>query len=413
MFNFFLRNNNDIDHIIPVAWKIAQSANEVHLIITTHPAYRRVYRLDYLSRNANIYIHHILDFLPIKATMRMQILREVIKNKTPNEINFPDVWNDCCVRFSLYENIIKSLFLNRNAIACFDWITTPFVCTFLKILKKLSIKCISLPHGITVFTNKLVGKDMINYASIEKKGEKNNLYDYVVVPNNYGKDRLIGTLPQEKIQVLGSARYCREWRHILSSATTLPPVNIANDAKLKVAFFLRDYGYDIFWEEVLRTYQLIIQFPGVHLIVKHHPRSVGQQHLMRLYPALFSLKAPNLTILSDEGSSVPLVEWADLIVDSGTSITIDGALRGKPVLCLEYLHPNRTVMAENIRNCDIQTRDQLYNWIEFFLENKQFEFYGEELQNLESLWINNYDVDVLGRYSSFLNNVAAGNILKF
>lgn len=411
IYAFFVRNNNDIDHIVPVAWKIASNGGIVNLVITTHPAYRRDHRISFLSSNQNVNVYHILDFIPIKATERIKILRNILNDKKPNEINFPDVWKDYCQNSIFFKAIIEKLFLNnKKCVACFDWISTPFVLDFLKILKEFRIKTVSLPHGINVFINQLVAKDMINFNSIVQNSKLYNLFDHVVVANLLGKKYFSGSIQEKRIHVLGSPRYCREWREVVSSLIRMPSVNIANNARLKVAFFLRDQGYDIFWDEVLRTYLLILQFSDVHLIVKHHPRSGGQNILKRLHPRLFSLQAPNLTIQTDEGSSVPLVEWADLVVDSGTSITIEAALCGKPVLCLEYLHPNRTVMAEHIRNCDIQTRDQLYNWIEIFLENKKFEFYGEELQYLESLWINNHDVDILGKYDSFLKNVADGNI---
>lgn len=411
MYVFFVRNNNDIDHIVPVVWKLANEGELVHFIITTHPAYRRDPRINHISCYINVQIYHILDLLPISSVQRVQLIREVIKDKRPNEINVPDVWKNIIHNDFFFDLFLDKLnFYSNRGVVCFDRIVTPFVLGFLKKIRKASIPSVSFPHGVNVFTNKLVAKDIINFDVLDEKIKFYNSYDYLIFANKFGESRYSKSLSKNKFAVLGSARYCREWRKILSSTITFPPINIDSNAQLKVAFFLRDYGYDIFWDEVVRTFKLILQFSGVHLIVKHHPRSISQKKLKKSHPELFTMQAPNLTIISDEGSSVPIIEWADLIVDSGTSITIEGALRRKPVLCLEYLHPNRTIMAEYIRNCDIQTRDQLYNWIEFFsANNKKYSFYNKELEELESVWINNYNPNVLDNYYYFLKNIAENN----
>ena len=72
---------------------------------------------------------------------------------------------------------------------------------------------VALPHGDAPFANFMEYKQTINYDYAQDKYESQNIYDYIVIPNNWLEFRY-GKLNYDKLKVLGSARYCEEWMEI-------------------------------------------------------------------------------------------------------------------------------------------------------------------------------------------------------
>ena len=86
-----------------------------------------------------------------------------------------------------------------------------------------------------------------------------------------------------------------------------------------------------------------------------------------------------------------------------TSVTFEAVKLGKPVLALEYLHANRSTIAHYVKACDVQCRDDLYDWIEKFSQDRKAAFYNEtERQQFIRGMIAAPDANVLTRYVEFL-----------
>jgi hypothetical protein len=249
-----------------------------------------------------------------------------------------------------------------------------------------------------------VTKDNLNFDDVTQSTCEFSIFDHVVLPNRYWHDFYAKCEVATNLHILGSPRYCAEWRDILDGLTQ-PFRKDVGDA-LRVVFFLRDQGYDIFWEEVARSYRLILQFPNVHLLVRHHRRSCAQASLREAHPALFESSHPNLTILIDHTSSSALIDWADVVVDGGTSVSYEAVLKGKPLLSLEYLHPNRTVLVDYVKSCEMRTRDDFYLQMEAFSRDKQRGFYDSaEVRVFRDNVLDYFEQDVLGRYVAFFDSI--------
>ena len=67
---FFLRHNNDIDHITPVLYKWLSTENvQTDIIITTKRDFLEDYRITYLKQFKNANIFHISDLFKKKAIL--------------------------------------------------------------------------------------------------------------------------------------------------------------------------------------------------------------------------------------------------------------------------------------------------------------------------------------------------------
>ena len=118
------------------------------------------------------------------------------------------------------------------------------------------------------------------------------------------------------------------------------------------------------------TLELLNQFDDVSTIVKEHPRD-------RLLSPSISDKMENVTIVKDEISSASLIDWGDIFLSLGTTITFEPIMRQKPVLAIEYAHANHSVVSDYFFNTDLRTKEDLYHTIHEFLTDGTQDFYDE------------------------------------
>jgi TolA-binding protein len=217
-----------------------------------------------------------------------------------------------------------------------------------------------LPHGDSPHHNRLIMTDNLSYPEADIYGP-GALADYVVVPNSTCAMRYRNHLPASRIRTLGSPRYCKEW--IKKLDTFAPTFNLASaKGKCKIAFFLRSSAYPLFWEEIYWFILLITRFLDVHLAVVPHSRSQGSDILGQVYSEL-EAEHDNLTIVEEDVYSGAIVKWADIIIDIGTSMAFEAVVRGKSVLCPEYLHATRAITGVYFPKAVANCRDDLLDMI--------------------------------------------------
>ena len=168
---------------------------------------------------------------------------------------------------------------------------------------------------------------------------------------------------------------------------------------------------------MVRTIRLIVQFPDVYLIVKHHPRNRSAkkltQKLIGMYPEVRQNLDRNLKFIYSGVNSGSLLNWADLIIDLGTSVTWEAVKQNKPVFMIEYLYANHSTIAHYIKSTEIKCRDELYDTLQEFIKDKDRKFYDDaERRRFIKEIIDVPDKHVLERYCSFLESCLNGSINK-
>jgi hypothetical protein len=396
----FLRAYNDIDHIVPVIYKwLSLEDVPTDIVITTNPDYLDDSRIQFLRQFENLQVHFIDEFLTEEERKRKSLKSQIGKHPAP------DLFSQASGGVPFVERMLDTVFGSANkGVVIFDWTYTDFVRLVIKAAKERNFITISLPHGDRPHYNRMETLNDLNYSRMSSY-KSCTIFDYTVVPNDLCAERYKSYIEPDRIKVLGSPRYNDEWIKIIS--TIFPPYcDVVKDCdKLKIVFFLRNFNYPVFWEEVIRTIKLVLQFPDVYLIVKHHTRSATIQRLIQSYPEMGVIDVPNLKFAYDDIHTESLLQWADVVLDLGTSVSFEAVKRKKPVLAMEYLHANRSTIAQYMKSCDIQCRDDLYNWMERFFQNKSLDFYDEaERQQFIREIIDVPDQDVLTRYVKFLKS---------
>jgi len=405
---FFLRHNNDIDHITPILYKWLSTKNiPTDIIITSNRKLLDDYRINYLKKFKNVRIFYINDLF---KKYSLEYFFNIFYFKYTNDC-------DKIIKRYSYIKKIANRTINHIAnrifkeinkgIVVFDWTITHFVQQILQNAKERGYTTISLPHGDRPYINFFETKNDLNYSCMESH-KPLEIFDYVVVPNNLCFKRYENYVEKHRIKVLGSPRYSDEWMEIISDS--IAPFNIeGSEKKLKIVFFLRNINYPIFWDEVVRTIKLILQFPNIYLIVKHHPRNTTAKKLTKklinLYPEVKQDLDKNLKFIYAGVSSDSLLKWADLIIDIGTSVTWEPVKRGQPVLMLEYLHSNYSTVAYYIKGSEMKCKDELYDMLQAFIKNKNPRFYDEkERKKFIKEVIDVPDKHILERYCEFLES---------
>ncbi len=406
---FFLRHNNDIDHVVPIIYKwLSTEKVPTDIVITTNKKYQDDYRIKYLEQFKHANIYYINDLFNRRSLITFFFNIFYFKYETQFDHiieNFP-----IAKRFAdkIIKNISKKIFKNTkesDAVVVFDWTFTYFTKHMVKLSKEKKFTTITVPHGDWPYLNYLVTKEDLEYSCMDHLSPL-GMFDYNIVANKSTFLRHEKYHKKGTVKILGSSRYCDEWLDIHSKLVE-PYKEEKSKEKLKIIFFLRNECYAIFWEEVIRTIKLILQFKDVYLIVKHHPRNRISKRLTKklldLYPEVKENVGKNLEFIYDDVNSVPLLKWADVVIDVGTSMTFEAVKRKKPVLMLEYVHSNISTVANYIKASEINCRDQLYDTIENLIKNKDTCFYDEkERQTFIKEIIDVPDKKVLERHVEFL-----------
>lgn len=419
---FFIRRYNDIDHIVPVIYKLATTRDiDISIIMRAPEDYLEDYRIQLVKKLSNIKIFHINDFYISYLFKRKRIN---IRYNARKKYNPARIIEKILISFIKYLNNIFKIFKKntfseklihyffndiKKGVIIFDWQIRSkekklFMRQIVEESKKIGVHCLSLPHGDCPFYNKMFPKNTLNYVTADNFG--NDPSDVVVVPNKMCAERYICHKGKQNVKVLGSPRYNKEWLKILN--TLIPEYrNERSSRKVKIVAFLRNRDCPVFWEEVDKTIKLITQFPEIYLIVKHHITGGFFKRVKNIYPELTEMKSnlkPNLEFAYENIQSESLIKWADVILDLGTSIVNEAIRFGKPVLAMDYLHANISTSAFYLKNTRMNCRDELYDELKVLIKNPRHRRYTEkERKRFVNEMIDCPDENVLERYVDLID----------
>jgi hypothetical protein len=286
-------------------------------------------------------------------------------------------------------------------VICFDHIMPKLfvVDAFLKASRQMSIPSLALPHGVYLYTNEATKPK----ATDGHRLAKFNRFDYIIVTNKLRKLILVHSgVAEDKIFVLGSARYCVEW--LEQNRKILPggfDAGSKESGKLKVVLMPSKPQCRVDVERLFNTCRILADLEGVEALFKPHTRIRSQKHVFDNIPL------PDVSrVLTAE-----LCDWADVLINVGSSVITDALMRDKPVLYLKYLHDNTTLFEELGACWTIHNEDELKHALGSLKADKTGVPYGEaNVAKFISEVVKGGDDnrDVLNTYEQFIVDCAAG-----
>jgi hypothetical protein len=423
---FFIRAYNDMDHLTPVIWKLATTTDvSISVVVRIGKTIPDDYRLNYLRQFERVELRHISEFIAEDSTpaARLSLLSRIsYRLKSDNASSQPTIKSKHETDPAAVEKMLDALFgtgetAARYGIVIFDWVTLSkanrnFAITVKEAAGQRGYANLSLPHGDSPYWNAMFKMEDIDYSAMEHY--RDNPLDVVVVPNPLTAKRFTSFRNDDQLRIIGSARYNDEWMGELK--TLLPPFDIpGTDKMLKLVMFLRNAEFPINWEQVIYSIRLATQFRDVYLVVKHHTRGGTEDNPnMREHLEMGKLNqmtAPNLKIVYSDIHSGSLLQWADAVLELGTSISFEAIKLNKPLLAMEYLHANISTTAHFLPQTAMRCKDDLFDAIQALRQNRETRFYTDaERQRFIHEIIDYPDGHVLERYVELIQSLMATRV---
>lgn len=299
-----LRSYNDIDHIVPIIWKVLREGHTVYLFGIGEHNFEDDYRIKFLLKERKLVFSHI-------------------KSSLFNSLKYNLFY---WIFFIRKHNI--SLYLVEYSVMRYKGIRT-HIFHAMRLLGKANV---AVPHGYNVFTNLYINSYMkeilIRNPNIFKL--RNNFTKYIF-PQDLQEQLAIKMGIDSRItESLGSVRFSYLWHDQLS---LIEKKLKRNDDKFTICFMAPHWSYNVDQELTMKLIDKIAKVNGVILYIKLHTREGKSIDIGQL---------SNIEIISDE-TSYSLIEKSDLVIAFGTSIIFEALLQNKPIIHPKYLHSNKTI----------------------------------------------------------------------
>ena len=231
---FFVKDHQDLDHLTPII-KFLKNSHKI-LVLLENEKLINDNRLKFIE-----------NFSEIKLIEKENLFFKYLKTKILNSNFFFKI---VFIIISIFSKTKIFRFLFRNHILIKKKIRAiiydhrpPHECNFIFLSKIFKIKIFSFPHGYHIFTDK------INFAENQIN---RNIFDSYVVQVEFQKKNLMSLgIFQEKIKILGSPRFEKNWLVDLEKMYKKLK-NIFFDKKPIISIFLGHWKYGINREETIK-----------------------------------------------------------------------------------------------------------------------------------------------------------------
>ena len=326
---FLLRTYNDIDHIAPVIWQTVRSGWPTFFLFVDKD-YSEDYRIKFNEEHGAVKIRSFFIewyYKKVRKSIPLKLLQKVV---------------DLLVAYSVGFIFV---FRRRIDVIASEW-SGPFGRArseyFLRPAHLLQIPIFSLPHGYFMWRNSLFNRTLVALAEKHKKpldfSNRNWFEKYVVQSFEHKNENVKHGMNPDKIIVLGSARFCKEWCDI-NLKLLLENSELEQTTGLIVVFFLPHWDYNVDREKCIDLLRKISQKENVTLDIKAHTRGSGALAFDEIETLS---QSDNVKFQGDSVHSAALVYRSDVIINFGSSIAFEALRQGKPVINPRYLHRNDT-----------------------------------------------------------------------
>jgi len=375
---FFIRTFNDVDHIVPIVYKLAEYGERTIWVFCLNPSF------------------------DIKNDFHLKFLREKFDNVRVEHIyyyaerNYAQISENGVNQHFLTDAMAKKLLKELDAtVLVFDYLidsAQSMADSLINAAKQLSIPTIGVPPGLPIFSEGY--RPDIDFYRREVRTE----LDYNIVPHHIDADyRIDHGFKAERIRVLGSARFCKEWRNILYNIlpTDMLP-DSGNRKRLKVVYMERGADLHGKYREVIeKTIVKISHLDFVHFVIKPHTRA-EKVHFKGI---------PDSVEIAGNINSLNLIKWADVVIGTNSSILIEALLQDKILFYPKYFHKDKMIFHDMNACWSVNNYGELEEALKkIFSGNFSKPYTKQDVDRLIETVVygGQRDRDVLGEYIQFI-----------
>ena len=433
MICFFVRRYNDIDHMVPVIYKLASEGTVVR-VLSLEPGLDLVgdYRLRFLREQHNVRVEYVYEAhaptLAHRTVARLLCAPAIRRGGRRRALElcrrrsrarslwwfelliipmvviyrgwlaawlYERVWRPWLYTRAWADGLLEEM---RPSLLVFDWVPQRkfMIAALLQAAHVRQIKCVAIPHGVHVISDELRG-DEATRAGHVKRSWPLAIYDAVAVPEHLFRGFLLKAgVAADKVEVLGSPRFCAEWERVHDSIT--PPSRIPPDlgvGRVKVVYMDKSFRSRMHPTAVIEMLKRLGALEDVMLVIKPETRS----------------NAPSSTATADAGvvvrdiPSLDLIRWADMVMGVHSSILLEVLVQKKILVYPKFFSDNVTFFEDYGACWSVNDPEETIDAVRRLRDEPGFHPYPAE--NAERLLIDVVyggirDRDVLGDYRDFL-----------
>ena len=376
---FLIRAYNDLDHIAPIIWKYVKRSNSKIYFVFVGASFDQDYRIRaIIAAGARKLEANSIDryYSNLRPLLGFRLIQKLVD--------------------SLVSNLCGGLFLRKNHIGCVvtEWSgpdgkeKAPF---FLKGARLNGIPTIAVPHGYHTWFNNDFNTVTTECLRITGKlpqlDNRNKFSTYVIQSENIKRYCIESGIDANKLVVLGSARFCKEWSRINYCLCRSETKFNAPKNKKVVVFFLNHWSYNVDRNRCIRLLVTIAEEDNVCLVIKGHTRGKSTGGLNESEEKLIT-SYDSVVIADDDIHSPTLISVADMVIVYGSSICFE-ALSQNVLVCRPlFLCSNRTIFDNSGMVHEVSGEEDVIRLIrnvdclQSRLEDKELKrFLGEHVDN--------------------------------
>lgn len=406
----FITGYNDIDHLAPVLWSLntGEWRCRIDLVNTDiHTDCSEDYRVKFLIEQGNVQVINLKD--QVASIRRLDRLRSIANRfgrRNPLRRLFRKVLSlirqRAAERMLVDFNAREKLIDPRQPDLILVDLSSPFYTSNRSFQTVAHIPLVFYIHGLDPLENRLFSTDILSKNDIGSSlGIYNRKHIFIVAYNDQYKTKLTqrGVDPK-RIIVIGSPRFTMKWATLLKDLTPasqrVKQLQRSGKNVFTVVLMMSKWHYNIWQDETLRIIRTLLHMEGVRLVIKPHTRGMTMD-------GISIQQKEKLTIADENDHSNKLIEIADLVLFSISSIFLEALLQKKNVLHLQCTTSNRLLSDRIQTRWKILCRDDLVDYIEKLKHKKCEQVYSDdERENCLYLYSGDENGDVLDRYRHFL-----------
>ncbi|MCF8031901.1 MAG: hypothetical protein K9K66_00075 [Desulfarculaceae bacterium] len=347
---FLVRAYNDIDHMAPIVWRMARDGGAEISLLCANPTYDLThdFRLNFLAAEHGVRAGYLYQAHAPGPAHRLAA--SLVCGRSPLGPKLQARLHDKA-RYRLFGEGWARQMLKRLApqVLVVDWQRPKFfnLPAMLAAAQDLGIPVLAVPHGMNLVTNTLCTNKAVEEGQDQDFGVDWDLFDHSLVQFELYRKRVIdGGLDPAKVTVMGSARFCPEWREVLGRI--LPPeARLAGRGRdrLKLVYMDQHHRMRLRPRRIASAMKALARRPGVELMIKPATRGVGQT-LADPEWGVSSAEIKGLAELASDTHSLNLIRWADAVLCASSSICLEVLLEGKTLVYPRYFHENHMLFED-------------------------------------------------------------------
>tara|TARA_Y100001958_G_scaffold152612_1_gene138997 strand:+ start:9410 stop:10669 length:1260 start_codon:yes stop_codon:yes gene_type:complete len=372
---FFVRADNDLDHLIPIIDLIFENKKNINFEIVTRDPLRDFsddYRIKYLKKKIEFKISDLIilnnkSFSSIQVRFFRSIYWKLLYSKN---YFLSKLYSFICIYIHKYLIILKNkkeskillndVFIEKPSTITCDNSVDEFVLKCKKYCVQNKIKLIAFSHSIPHVNSKFMKSTFSLFLKKNISTSPLSIFDKIFIPNDIIKAKLLyENVQANSLEIIGSPRFFDRWINKLVKMSTNNIIKKSNSRKniLLIASKMQEH---INSREIFLLLNSLINDSRFNLIIKPHTRN-GRTGLPK--------KIISNSIVEYNKSTVELVEESDLVVFWSTSFIYHVISRNKPIFLIKYVYSLPFDFEKYISSWNIYNRNDFVEKINSFYEN--------------------------------------------